>query len=79
MSREKFAERASGSQRNQTQAGGSEGNSCIAVYRSRDLGTRKRAEISGGYTIRGTTRSHTEHDGQALVGRRYFAGDGTGE
>ena len=36
------------------------------------------AHFSGGNTVKGNTRSHTEHDGQALAGRKYFVGDDTG-
>ena len=35
--------------------------------------------LSGGDARRGNTRSHPEHDGQALYGRRYYTGDGMEE
>ena len=36
-------------------------------------------ESSGVDALRGNTRSHPEHDGQARGGRWYYAGDGMGE
>ena len=35
--------------------------------------------ISGGDALTGDTRSHPEHDGQAVSGRWYYTGDGMGE
>ena len=42
-------------------------------------GKEKKLSLSGGDARRGNTRSHPEHDGQALYGRRYYTGDGMEE